>query len=137
MTDTAPRMTGEELNQWCLDNWRRVPEDARAAILQDLRHFVPTQVLDEWKTKLKPGLSVLDISEPGFHSLGGGMALRNRMRKSLRDDQLPPVTYPDGSLVQNWDDFYTGALHDLVLEHKIAPPPPEEEIDIESDLNQT
>jgi hypothetical protein len=44
---------------------------------------------------------------------GGGMQIRNRLRDVLTDDQLPPVDYPEGPM-QNWDDFYTGAIDALI-----------------------
>jgi hypothetical protein len=45
------------------------------------------------------------------------MAIRNIVRQVVPDHKLPPVEYPDGSMVQNWDDYYYGALNDFIRNH--------------------
>jgi hypothetical protein len=47
-----------------------------------------------------------------FH-FSEGMAVRNLLRDVLRDEQLPPVEYPVGPM-RNWDDYYMGALDELL-----------------------
>lgn len=51
-----------------------------------------------------------------LHMWGGGMQIRNRLREAMLDEELPPVTQHDGSTAKNWDDFYTGALDELMEE---------------------
>lgn len=98
-----------ELREWCRANWRRLPEDKRKACVDHL---------DGW---IKPSDIQTMVHEdydkdPMFH-LRGGMAIRNRLRDIVRDEDLPLIKLDHrgesyGS--RNWDDYYTGALDELL-----------------------
>lgn len=115
------------------ENWQLIPSSKRDVLLEDLRSFIPGDILTRWKSELKPGKTIMDVEGPMFHNLGGGMAIRNRLRSILKDDELPPITYPDGTPYRNWDDFYLGALQALVEAH-VPEVLPEDEIDVERDV---
>jgi hypothetical protein len=97
------------LDRWCLGNWNKLPEAQRNACLSHLEGWLPDDILKEWHT---------NGFDPGFHMFGGGMQIRNRLREVLTDDKLLPVEYKDSvgviTYAQNWDDYYTGALQDLM-----------------------
>lgn len=77
---------------------------------------MPLEVLDEWKQN-RAGNSPPWQTHPWFH-LREGMQIRNRLRDILKDDDLPGVQYPDTpELMHNWDDFYYGAIHELLEAH--------------------
>ena len=94
----------KELDAWCRANWDKIPADKRKACLDHLRGWIPDDVLINWKQN---GFA------PGFHMFGGGMQVRNRLRDIMLDGELPPVQY-DGDSYSNWDDYYTGALQELL-----------------------
>ena len=91
-------------------NWKRVPELIRKDCIDHLDGWIPKETIREWKTN--------GYDEPGFHLLGGGMQIRNRLRDQLLDMELPVVTVDhEGKSYgpsQNWDDYYTGALDELL-----------------------
>lgn len=49
-----------------------------------------------------------------------GTSIRNLLRngnfgyRGIRDEELPPAPYEDGSLQRNWDDFYVQAIEAAV-----------------------
>jgi hypothetical protein len=87
-------------------NWLLIPEDKRRAILDDLRGWIGLLTIKDWAAGGLPS---------GFHTLGGGMAIRNRMRRHLHDQDLPPTRH---GLSFNWDDYYLGAIAALIDEQK-------------------
>jgi hypothetical protein len=100
-------MSKEELSDWAYDNWLGIPFDVRAKCVAYLQEKIPSAVIAKWK---------LNGYEDFFH-FDGGMVVRNLLRNVLTDDKLPPIFYEDaGESYQNWDDFYTGALGDLLQE---------------------
>lgn len=109
------------LDDWSRSNWDRVPESQRRRCLDHLRDWVPKDVLSKWREQHSRGERIgWDV--PGFH-FGGGMSIRNRLRAVLSDGDLPPASTPPdaasaaplpGPGESNWDDFYTGALEELV-----------------------
>jgi hypothetical protein len=103
-------MTKDELKKWCRDNWNKIDENRRQLCINHLKAKIPAEVIAAWKTS--------GYDHQGFH-LFGGMAVRNILRDIIKDDQLPPVRYEtEGSITmaQNWDDYYTGALDQLLEE---------------------
>lgn len=109
-----------ELGIWCRANWDRIPAEQRKKCLDHLRDWIGADIIAQWKAQHAAGDRIAsDI--PGFHHLGGGMRIRNRLRDVMKDAELPAVVgpaggYPTGEEVRNWDDFYTGALEELVEE---------------------
>lgn len=104
------RMRGD-LDVWCRSNWNRVPEEDRSACIEHLKNVLGPENVTRFSEQYARGERIgADI--PGFH-FGGGMAVRNALRKVLLDDRLPEVTQRDGSKSQNWDDFYLGTLEEL------------------------
>lgn len=97
-------MTDKELDKWCRANWDKIPAEKRKACLDHLRGWIPIAVLREWK---RSGFG------DAFHMFGGGMQIRNRLRDIIKDADLPPVQYDLGP-ARNWDDYYTGALQELL-----------------------
>lgn len=97
------------LDNWCFENWNKLPEAQRKACLEHLEGWLPDEILKDWHA---------NGFDPGFHMFGGGMQIRNRLRDVLTDDKLLPVEYKDGNgaitYSRNWDDYYTGALQELM-----------------------
>ena len=88
-------------------NWQRIDEEKRKLLVADLKHWIPFNMMKELRDIAKANFDV-----PGFH-FSGGMSIRNRLRMTMTDNQLPVVeTYPNGEPYgqQNWDDFYMGAI---------------------------
>lgn len=122
------RVVGPErgrLEAWCRANWDQVPHARRRACLNYLRAWIPGDVLGKWKLQHLRGERIgWDV--PGFHFFGGGMGIRNKLREVMLDAELPPVSsdFPlgegsgggqqPGPGCSNWDDFYTGALEELL-----------------------
>lgn len=105
-------MTEAELKTWCHANWMTIPAEQREKVLAHLRGWI------------KPGDSRAARAHRGFHLLGGGMQIRNRIRDVMMDDELPGVMYDGHSKpMKNWDDYYTGALDDLEAEENGNAPP--------------
>jgi hypothetical protein len=94
----------KNLDEWCRANWGKLPTEQREACLAHLDGWIPDDILLDWHTN---GFSA------GFHMFGGGMQIRNRLRDVMTDDKLLPVPYDHGPS-QNWDDYYTGALQELM-----------------------
>lgn len=88
-------------------NWQRIDETKRNLLVSDLKDWIPFDEMKELREIAKVNFAV-----PGFHFMAG-MQIRNRLRMTMKDDQLPVVeTYPDGAPYgqQNWDDFYMAAI---------------------------
>jgi hypothetical protein len=90
-------------------NWNKVPVEIRKCCLDALRAEISPELLAEWKTRYRSG-------EKFVGHLGNGVFVRNVLRRQLRDGELPPVIYPGGFPTTNWDDYYLGALQELVEE---------------------
>lgn len=100
-------MRDAELRTWCRENWRRVPEDKRELCVNHLTGWMPPSYLAEWKAK--GGFPML------AHTIGGGMQIRNKLREVLEDKDLPKIRQSKGGAwSQNWDDFYTGCLDEMM-----------------------
>lgn len=99
-------MNNAELKKFCRDNWNKVEQNKRQLCINHLRGVIPPEVIAQWK---KDGY---DIAVWHFY---GGMAVRNALRDVMKDDELPGVPYPrQDDLVKNWDDYYTGAIDELL-----------------------
>lgn len=105
-------MTDDELKKWCRANWDKIDEARRQLCINHLKATIPAEVIKSWKEN---GFA------PGFH-MSGGMAVRNVLRDIILDKDLPPVRQASAQLgdppthAQNWDDYYTGALDQLLGE---------------------
>lgn len=102
----------DDLEKWCHDNWLKIPAEDRERCLAVLRKKAPPEMLAEWKAQHERGMRI--GSNDLFFHFGIGMQVRNALREVLTDDKLPAIKQRDGSEGRNWDDFYTGALEDLV-----------------------
>lgn len=98
-------MNETDLQIWSRDNWKRIPEAKREECINHLHGWIPYDQLSQWKEN---GFG------SDFHMFGGGMQIRNRLRDILKDDDLPPVAYRGGAFFRNWDDYYMGALDELM-----------------------
>lgn len=104
----------DDLGRWCRANWDMLPELIRKDCLAELRSKVPPEMMAKWKAQHAAGEEI--GSDDIFFHHGNGMAVRNILRKQLRDLELPAVhspNYPPEG-AKNWDDYYTGALQELV-----------------------
>lgn len=100
-------MTDDELKKKCRANWDAIDQARRQLCINHLKATIPADVIKSWKEK---GFA------PGFHMFGG-MAVRNVLRDIIHDEDLPGIPYEDTvGLVKNWDDYYTGALDQLLEE---------------------
>lgn len=111
------RLRGD-IDVFCRANWDRVPAEHRATCLDHLRGWIRADIIAQWKAQHAAGERIASDT-PGFHHLGGGMEIRNRLRDVMEDSELPAVVgpaggYPLGEEMRNWDNFYTGALEELV-----------------------
>jgi hypothetical protein len=99
------------LREWCRANWNKLPELVRKDCVDHLDGWIHRDAIEVWKKN--------DYWDNGhFHLLGGGMQIRNRLRDQLTDAELSVVTTdhegkPYGPS-RNWDDYYTGALDELM-----------------------
>jgi hypothetical protein len=105
-----------DLYTWCRNNWDTLPADVRQQCLNHLddkllknhAHFMSNlEYLHHYR------------ENPNFHLLGGGMLIRNLLRQMLLDSALPAISLmPDGNIYDppssNWDDYYTGAVDELL-----------------------
>jgi hypothetical protein len=100
----------DKLRLWCRDNWNRIDPLIRKDCVDHIDGWISKDIIKDWK---KNGY---DLS--GFHHLGGGMSIRNRLRDQLTDMELPVMTKDhegkDYGPSQNWDDYYTGAIDELL-----------------------
>lgn len=71
-------------------------------------------LLKLWVEQAARGVA-LGSDDVRFHH-GTGMNVRNALRDAVPDDMLPPIKQPDGGYARNWDDFYYGVMHALVVE---------------------
>lgn len=97
------------------ENWLTIPETGRFRCLDLLQGFIPSTMMLEWKQQIE---AKEPIGGAAFHLLGGGMQIRNKLREVILDADLPPVFY-NGAEHRNWDDFYLGAIIDLVTTRPI------------------
>lgn len=104
----------DDLCEFSLENWRRIPADVRRQVVSHIRDLASVEQLNTWRDQQARGMRI-GSDDPWFHH-GSGMAIRNACRKIILDDQLPPVKYEDGGHYQNWDDFYGGMLQQLARE---------------------
>lgn len=102
-----------------IDNWQKLSSETRKRCVEVLHSKTPPDMMETWKRQHSAGLRI-GSDDPWFH-FGIGMQVRNALRAVLRDDALPEVKYEDGNTYKNWDDFYVGALHELVSEHNSKP----------------
>lgn len=98
------------LKEWCRSNWDKLPDLVRKDCVDHLDAVISTEVKIRWKHQ--------GYDRPGFHMFYGGMAVRNFLREQLTDGELPEVTVdhegkPYGPS-KNWDDYYTGAIDELL-----------------------
>jgi hypothetical protein len=107
--ETSVRDDGEtptrDLLKWSRANWNRLPDAQRKLCLDHL---------DGWISRKQFEALRQNRCNPQFHLLGGGMLVRNRLREVLLDEDLPGVPYANGALARNWDDYYQGALDELL-----------------------
>jgi hypothetical protein len=106
-------------NRWSIENWNRLSEHDRAVCLDHLRSTMQgwPHIVERWRKQVAAGEEI-GSDDVRFH-FGGGMAVRNILRQVLPDYKLPKIKQSDGTLAQNWDDFYHGALHALATEGEI------------------
>jgi hypothetical protein len=103
-----PEKPRDDLDRQSDLHWATVPESDRRSCLAHLRKEVPPEVIDRWAATYARGNRV-GSDDIRFH-LGVGMAIRNALRDVLPDAKLPAA---DAGL--HWDDYYVGALNELVL----------------------
>jgi hypothetical protein len=89
------------------DIWNKVPMEVRKRCIDALRTEIPPQTLAVWKAQYRSG-------EEFVGHFSNGMYVRNILRRHVRDGELPPVISPGGLPSTNWDDYYLGALQELV-----------------------
>lgn len=104
-------MTHDELMQFSRANWQRLPSETREACVESLRTFIPADIRKSWKEH-----GIGHPEKAGFHILGGGMQIRNRLRSVIKDAHLKPVDYGDGLMARNWDDYYMAAIEEAINE---------------------
>lgn len=103
----------DKLDEWCLENFRKLTFRQRESCFQVLKVNTPGDMLAKWRDQYSRGMRI-GSHDLGFH-FGVGMQVRNKLRAVVRDEDLPPIQYPDGQLYRNWDDFYMGALQDFAV----------------------
>lgn len=101
-------MTEEELQAKSEENWRRLDAVKRMYCVWRLREIIGPE--DQALLKQAFETSKWPL---GFHHFSG-MAIRNELRKVVKDEELPLVDYGGGHFYQNWDDFYMAALRQAV-----------------------
>lgn len=100
-------MIKDSLRKWCRENWNKVPAEKRKACVDHLEGWIPAETLAEWK-----GTGI-----PVDAHFSGGMQIRNRLRDVMRDQELPLIQVnAEGEPYngRNWDDYYTGAVDELL-----------------------
>jgi hypothetical protein len=97
-------------------NWLTIPEADRKLCLDHLLSVMEDHpsVIARWKRQKAAGMAI-GSDDIRFH-FGAGMSVRNVLRKVMPDDKLPGVTYENGTLVKNFDDYYYGAIDALASE---------------------
>ncbi len=103
----------DALALFSIASFKRIAPGTRLRLVAHLRARLPKVLIDKFEDQFKRGV-VIGSDNPSFHSLGGGMAIRNLLREVLPDDLLPATQYPGHPLWRNWDDCYIGALYQLV-----------------------
>lgn len=102
-----------DLDKFSIENWNRIPQEDRDRCVKLLRSLTPQDMLDHWKDQYERGMRV-GSDDLFFHSPGTGMQIRNALRSIILDDKLPEIQYQDGNSYQNWDDFYFGAIYEML-----------------------
>jgi hypothetical protein len=95
-----------------INNWQHIPEESRRLCVSHLRHKLSPYSINKLKQELtEKG----HIAEQDYVF---GMHVRMLLRNIVPDEKLPIVLQCDPNGVnpngQNWNDFYLGALTDLV-----------------------
>jgi hypothetical protein len=91
----------------------QIPELIRVDCINELRAHLPDHILANWVVTHQCGKPI-GTDNPLFH-LGAGMWARNILRRQLLDSELPGVLYSQhNKLVRNWDDYYLGAIQELI-----------------------
>lgn len=121
-----------ELEVRCRNNWDEIPAETRRKLIEHLHRAVPKTIQQKWRDQHNKGHRI-GSDTPFFHMFDGGMAIRNLLREVLPDDQLPLAK--QRSVDRNWDDFYTGALEELVETEWPQEVLPEAELDLKEELN--
>lgn len=103
---------------WQTENWNRIPVNDRLRCTARLWKFIPADLINHWVEQKAAG-EVIANDDFWFHH-NYGMKIRNELRAVLRDDQLPLIQYSDCKFYQNWDDFYRGALNDMIEQAVVA-----------------
>lgn len=112
----------DDLQAWLIGNWLQIPEPERRLLVDHLRKRLRNRidgpmVLARWTAQVRMGVPI-GGNDTWFH-FGAGMEVRNLLRDVMTDDKLPLIRQPDGSMGQNWDDFYLGAIHALVTDQSV------------------
>jgi hypothetical protein len=106
--DDIDKWSNEDWSKWYRDNWNKVPIEIRKRCLDCLRAEISPQTLSDWKTRYRS-------REEFVCHFGNGLDVRNLLRRFVPDKELPPLTYPWSLLPHtNWDDYYMGALQELL-----------------------
>jgi hypothetical protein len=95
-------------------NWRLIPGEQRKLCLSHLKStlLVPPEILERWREQKRAGLMIGSDDPQQFH-FGVGVAVRNRLRQIFPDRELPEVMFGNRPM-RNWDDFYYGAIDELI-----------------------
>lgn len=88
-------------------HWAAVDAERRKACIDLLKSRVPAAVLADWKATYDRG-NIIGSNILTFHNTIG-MHIRNTLREVIKDSDLPG--FASG---YHWDDYYVGALHELV-----------------------
>ncbi len=100
---------------WCISNFSRIPYKDRRRLIAVLQAQLPRKLIMKFRDQVKRG-KIIGSDTPGFHHLGGGMAIRNILRLVIADSDLPETQYPGYPMGCGWDDYYMGALYALVAD---------------------
>jgi hypothetical protein len=99
----------DELANRSHQNWMELPPLVRQGCLQELKSAIPTEVLSKWLLEYL-ARGTIEQDDPFFH-FDTGMAVRNVLRERLPESELSQITGMERS---DWDNFYIGALRELL-----------------------
>lgn len=112
----------DNIDAWSYENWMKVPYLQRQACVAHLKTLAEPHILELWKRQHHAGKSI-GSDNVRFH-FSTGMSVRNALRDIIPDERLPSIKQKHISrrwwgfgpyqVAKNWDDFYMGALQDLV-----------------------
>jgi len=108
-----------EHEAWQIANWKRVPHLDQLRCTSVLWRMIPTTTIDKW-VKQKAAGEAIGSDDFGFHYSSMARAIRRELRAALPDNRLPAVVYPSGEIRHEWDDFYRGALNDMIEQAVVA-----------------